>query len=135
MSDPGSGWFRLNSTTQTSATQAVFDDVDYYGRPFDIAGAELNDGAIISLYAVDSIGANWDGDELIRYYVNLVSDGAGYTLMYLKLIEASADAIDNNDTVYVRVTPAPKASSTVAGGLKARLSGTTLYLRNDSSDA
>jgi len=134
-SDPGSGYFRLNNATQSSATGAVFDDTDYYGRPFDVAGAEMLDGAIISLYAVDSIGSNWDGDELVRYYVNTATDSAGFTTLGLKFLEASADAIDNNDVVYVRVTPFPRASSTIAGGLKARVSGTTLYLRNDTANA
>ena len=134
-SDPGSGFFRLNNATQSSATGAVFDDVDYYGRPFDVAGAEMLDGAIISLYAVDTAGSNWDGDELVRYYVNTATDSEGFTTLDLKFLEASADAIDNLDIVYVRVTPFPKASSTIAGGLKARVSGTTLYLRNDTANA
>jgi hypothetical protein len=135
MSDPGSGVFRLNNATQSSATSAVFDDVDYYGRPFDVAGAEMLDGAIISLYATDGAGNNWDGDELVRFYVNTATDSAGFTTLGLKFLEASGDAIDSGDVVYVRVTPFPRASSTIAGGLKARVSGTTLYLRNDSANA
>lgn len=133
MTDPGTANFRLNNATASSATQMVIDDLDYNSRPIDIFVPEFTSGIIV-IYGVD--GANdWDYDEIAKFYVNSVTDNSGYTTLNISHIDSSADALDNGDICLVQFIELPKSTSKIAGGIKSRLDGTTLYLRNDGSDA
>lgn len=134
MSDPGISIFRFNNATISSATQMVIDDIDYDTRPIDIFVPEFTSGILV-IYGTDSGNNDWDYDEIAKFYVNSVTDNAGYTTLNISHIDSSASAISNNDICLIQFIELPKSTSKIAGGIKSRLDGTTLYLRNDGSDA
>ena len=105
MSDPGSGYFRLNSSNQASVTAMAIDDISYDGnidvqgwvRTWDDSSSTVK-GQLVLKGSDNS--QTWDGAELLVYNVTSVTENSGWFQIGLSHVSGPNDAIDSLDPTF-----------------------------------
>ena len=121
-----------------SADGAKLDGIES-GATADMSASEI----LTAIKTVDGAGSGLDADLLdgnsSSYFLPAASYTSSDVLAKIKTVDGAGSGLDADLLDGVQLSDIAKktdyATSTVGGTVKMRLSGTTLYIRNDGTDA